>query len=59
MDELDELAEILTELSLALRRLALELGLFAVRVSSLESDVRVTGIPRQVVRFERQELSNN
>jgi len=59
MDDLEELAEILTDLELALRRLALDLGLFAVRMSSVKSDARVIEIPRQVLRFERHESSNN
>ena len=59
MDDLEELAGILTELRLALRRLALDLGLFAVRVTALKSDTRVIRIPRHLVRLDRQELSNN
>jgi hypothetical protein len=59
MDDLDELAEILTGLRLALCRLALDLGLFAVRVTALKSDTRVIRIPRHLVRLDRQELSNN
>ncbi|MGH7309673.1 MAG: hypothetical protein ACREK6_13335 [Candidatus Rokuibacteriota bacterium] len=59
MDDLKELAEILTELRLSLHRLALELGFFAVRVTALKSDSRVIQIPRHLVRLERQELSNN
>lgn len=59
MDDMDELARTLTELATALRRLALDVGLFTVRVSSLESDVRVVRIPRQLVRLERLEPSNN
>ncbi|HEY7365444.1 MAG TPA: hypothetical protein VIE37_15185 [Methylomirabilota bacterium] len=59
MDDLKELAEILTELSLALRRLALDLGFFAVRVTALKSDARVVQIPRHLVRLDRQEVSNN
>ena len=43
----------------ALRRLALDVGLFTVRVSSLESDVRVVRIPRHLVRLERLDPSNN
>jgi hypothetical protein len=59
MDEMDELAKTLTELATALRRLALDVGLFTVRVSSLESDVRVVRIPRHLVRLERLDPSNN
>ncbi|HSF05662.1 MAG TPA: hypothetical protein VLG10_07700 [Methylomirabilota bacterium] len=59
MDDLKELAEILTELSLALRRLALDLGFFAVRVTALKSDARVIQIPRHLVRLDRHEVSNN
>jgi hypothetical protein len=59
MDDLEKLAEILTELEVALRRLALDLGLFAVRVSSMKSDSRVVEIPRVIARFERQEWLNN
>jgi hypothetical protein len=59
MDDLEKLAEILTELEVALRRLALDLDLFAVRVSSLKSDSRVVEIPRVIARFERQEWLNN
>jgi hypothetical protein len=35
------------------------LGLFAVRVSSMKSDGRVGEIPRQLIRFKRQDLLNN
>jgi hypothetical protein len=59
MDDLEKLAEILTELEVALRRLALDLGLFAVRVSSMKSDSRVAELPRVIARFERQESLNN
>jgi hypothetical protein len=59
MDDLEKLAEILTELEVALRRLALDLGLFAVRVSSIKSDGRVVEIPRQLTRFKRQDSLNN
>jgi hypothetical protein len=59
MDDLEKLAEILTELEVALRRLALDLGLFAVRVSSMKSDGRVVEIPRQLTRFKRQDFLNN
>jgi hypothetical protein len=59
MDDLEKLAEILTELEVALRRLALDLGLFAVRVSSMKSDGRVVEVPRQLTRFKRQDFLNN
>lgn len=56
---MDELGEKLTQLEETLRQLMLQIRLFAVEVSSLGSDVRVIEIPRSVVPFERQEVSNN
>jgi hypothetical protein len=35
------------------------LGLFAVRVSSMKSYGRVVEIPRQLIRFKRQDSLNN
>jgi hypothetical protein len=59
MDDLKELAESLTELGRTMRRLALQLGLFVARVSSLQSDTRVLAIPRHLVRFQRQDVSES
>jgi len=49
--DVDALAEVLSELSASLRRIALALGLLAVRMSSSSSDTVVKGVPRGLRRF--------
>ena len=56
---MDELAEALGKLGSTLRRLALYLEFFALRVSSLASDTRVIATPARLVPLKRREFSNN
>ena len=56
---MDDLAQALTKLGVSLRRLALYLGFFALRMSSLASDTRVIETPKRLVPLKRQKLSNN
>jgi hypothetical protein len=55
----EELVKALEKLGVTLRRLALYLEFFELRVSALASDTRVGKIPRRLARFKRQEVSNN
>lgn len=49
--DVEALADALQELGASLRRMALALGLLAVRLSSAGSDRVVTGLPREYRRF--------
>lgn len=55
----EELAKALEKLGVTLRRMALYLEFFELRVSALASDTRVTRIPRRLVRLKRQKVTNN
>jgi len=56
---MDELAKALDKLGSTLRRLALYLEFFELRVSSLASDTRVVKIPRGLVRLTRRKVTDN
>jgi hypothetical protein len=56
---MDELDKAVVKLGRTLRRLALYVGFFAVRVSSLASDTCVTTIPKRLVPLKRRKFSNN
>ena len=56
---MDELDKALVKLGGTLRRLALYLGFFSVRVSSLASDTCVITMPKRLVPLKRRKLSNN
>jgi len=57
--DVDALADALKELGTALRRMALALGLLAVRVSSAGSDRVVTGVPREFRRLKPETPAGN
>jgi hypothetical protein len=56
---MDELAQALEKLGGTMRRLALYLEFFALRVASLASDTRVIDPPRRIVPLKRRDFSNN
>jgi hypothetical protein len=56
---MDELSKALLKLGSTVRRLALYLEFFELRVSSLTSDTCVVKMPRRLVRLKRRKFSNN
>lgn len=57
--DVEALAHSLKELGASLRRMALALGLLAVRLSSAGSDRVVTGVPRDVRHFKPETSARN